>query len=162
MASGESHNHQTRHRRLVDISPNHPRLRARSQWQARCAKSCGAVERKPRELNPDRPRGNCRPVSHNSVFLSGDGLAAAPLITTSAHLIDPIITEMHQDLKSEKRKRSLEPVDTEKALAIVPPLVLDRLAHVPRQRTRAITQKAPRSAHWPMPATGQTATPHVR
>jgi hypothetical protein len=43
---------------------------------------------------------------------------------TSAHLIDPIIIETHQDLKSEKRMRSLEPVDTEKALAIEPLLVL--------------------------------------
>jgi hypothetical protein len=37
---------------------------------------------------------------------------------TSAHLIDPTIIETHQDLKSEKRMRSLEPVDAEKALAI--------------------------------------------
>jgi hypothetical protein len=34
--------------------------------------------------NPDRPRGNCRFVSDNSVFLSGDGVASAPLMKPSS------------------------------------------------------------------------------
>jgi hypothetical protein len=132
----------------------------RSQRQAHCAKPCGAVEPEPRELNRDRPRGNCRPVSHNSVFLSGDGLAAAPLMRSSAHLIDPIIIETHQDLNSEKRMRSLEPVDTEKgardraAACVVSPAGASGicccrsrsprpLPRGPAQHTRAMTQKAP-------------------
>jgi hypothetical protein len=70
---------------------------------------------------------------------------------TSAHLVDPITIKTHQDLKSEKRMRSLESVNTEKALASVPLLVLvsaagasgiiavdlDRLAHFPRAQLDA-------------------------
>jgi hypothetical protein len=82
MASGESRTRRE-HRRVVDISRNRPQLRARSQWQEHCVKPCGAVEREPRQLNPGRPRGNSRPVSHNSVFLRGDGVASAPLMRTS-------------------------------------------------------------------------------
>jgi hypothetical protein len=41
------------------------------------------MEREPRQLNPDRPRVNCRPVFDNSVFLSGNGVDSAPLVRTS-------------------------------------------------------------------------------
>jgi hypothetical protein len=95
MASRESHANRTQHRCLVDTSRNYPRARARSQRPEHCAKPWGAMERERRQFNPDRLRADCRPVSDNSVFLSGDGVDSAPLMRTRTSIRTSIDSASH-------------------------------------------------------------------